>query len=116
SVVARTSPLSQYGLWHLAQLARLTGDLVLERERLRQLIMFAPTSLLREAAMLRLGESFLESRDFDSAIAAIRPLTDSKNTSTTRQALTLTGQAQLSAGRKQEARAIFQKVMMQTPD
>src|SRR6266550_5350419 len=37
SVLTRKSVLSQYALWRLAQFARSIGDLVLERERLRQL-------------------------------------------------------------------------------
>src|SRR5215213_638423 len=49
AVVARNSQLSQYALWHLAQFARSTGNLLLEREQLRQLIATTPASLLREA-------------------------------------------------------------------
>src|SRR5467141_16138 len=60
SVVSRHSLLSQYALWHLAQIARSNGDLVLERERLRQLIITAPDSLLRTAATIRLAQSFFE--------------------------------------------------------
>ena len=37
AVVARNSILKEYALWRLARLARATGDLVLERERLQQL-------------------------------------------------------------------------------
>ena len=70
-VVARQSVLSQYALWHLARLTRATGDLVLEREKLRQLIASAPTSLLREAAIMRLGQSFTESKDYSAAVAAL---------------------------------------------
>src|SRR5438552_8239027 len=70
SVLTRTSVLSQYALWHLAQSARSIGDLVLERERLRQLKISAPSSLLFESATLRLGESYFESEDYPSAITA----------------------------------------------
>ena len=71
-VVARQSVLSQYALWHLARLTRATGDLVLEREKLRQLIATAPRSLLREAAIMRLGQSFGESKDYGAAVDRVR--------------------------------------------
>src|SRR5690242_1379051 len=60
SVVSRNSVLKEYALWRLARIARATGDLVLERERLQQLITAAPSSLLYDSAALRLSESFFE--------------------------------------------------------
>ncbi|MEP6636724.1 MAG: transglycosylase SLT domain-containing protein, partial [Acidobacteriota bacterium] len=116
SVAARNSVLSQYAVWHLAQLARSSGDLVQEREELRKIISSAPTSLLREAATMRLGQSFFDSQDYAGAIAALRPLGESKNRSVTRQALTFSGQALLKAGRQQEARESFTRLLMQMPD
>src|SRR6185295_1020324 len=93
SVLARQSALTEYAVWHLAQLARKTGDLVHERERLRQLSLIAPNSLLRDAATLRLGESYLESKDFAAAITALKPLTEAKKIPLARQALALSGDA-----------------------
>jgi soluble lytic murein transglycosylase len=116
NVVARQSVLSQYALWHLARLTRATGDLVLERERLRQLIATAPGSLLREAALMRLGQSFYESKDYNAAVAALRPLSDSKSRSLSREALALSAQSLLAAGKQQEARAVFSRLVMQMPD
>src|SRR6185369_12121925 len=78
AVVSRNSVLKEYALWRLARLARATGDLPLERERLRQLLATAPSSLLADAATLRLGRSFFESGDFPAAAAAAKPLTVSK--------------------------------------
>ena len=115
-VVARQSVLSQYALWHLARLTRATGDLVLEREKLRQLIATAPRSLLREAAIMRLGQSFYESKDYSAAVAALRPLGESKNRSLAREALTLIAQSLLAAGKRQEAREAFSRLVMQMPD
>ena len=100
---SRVTPYSaQYALWHLARLTRASGDLVLEREKLRQLIATAPGSLLREAAIMRLGQSFAESKDYSAAIAALRPLVESKNRSLAREALTLSAQSLLAgeSGRK----------------
>ncbi|HKR61700.1 MAG TPA: tetratricopeptide repeat protein, partial [Pyrinomonadaceae bacterium] len=75
--VTRNSVLKEYSLWHLAQISRSTGDLVHERERLRLLLNLGPNSLLRQAAAVRLGQSFLESQDFKSAAAAFRQLSGS---------------------------------------
>jgi TolA-binding protein len=116
SVVARKSLLTEYALWHLAQSARAIGDLMLERERLRQLIVFAPASILREAAQLRLGESFIESSDFESAVAALEPVTQSKKVAIARQAGVLIGQSYQRSGKQAEAQSVFQKLIMQTPD
>jgi soluble lytic murein transglycosylase len=115
-VVARQSVLSQYALWHLARLTRATGDLVLEREKLRQLIATAPGSLLREAAIMRLGQSLFESKDYSAAAVAIRPLSESKNRSLAREALTLIAQSLLAGGKRDEARATFSRLVMQMPD
>jgi soluble lytic murein transglycosylase len=115
-VVARQSVLSQYALWHLAGMLRATGDLPLEREKLRQLIATAPRSLLREAAVMRLGRSFYESKDYNGAAAALRPLVESKNRSLARSALTLIAQSLVAAEKREEARAAFSKLVMQMPD
>jgi soluble lytic murein transglycosylase-like protein/predicted negative regulator of RcsB-dependent stress response len=116
TVATRRSLLSQYALWHLAQTARATGDLVLERERLRQMIVTAPASLLREAATLRMAQSFFESADYNAAIATLRFLIASKNAAVARQALALSGEAYRRAGKTTEARDIFSQLLMHLPD
>ena len=116
AVSARNSLLSQYALWHMAEFARSTGNLLLEREQLRQLINIAPASLLREAALARLGESFLESGDFASAIAALSPRAAAKGTASARQALSLVGQAKLRSGQLEGAREAFNNLITQLPD
>lgn len=116
SVIARHSVLSQYALWHLARLTRATGDLPNEREKLRQLIATAPNSVLREAAIMRLGQSFYESKDYSGAVAALRPFAELKNQSLAREALSLIAQSLLAAGKQQEAREAFSRLVMQMPD
>src|SRR6185295_2965045 len=116
SVAARRSALSQYALWHLSQSARSIGDLVLERERLRQLIAIAPGSLLREGATLRLGESFFESADYPNAVMSLEPLQQSKNVATAREAGTLIAQSYSRQGKQAEAHSAFMKLIMQMPD
>ena len=112
---ANDSKLREYALWHLAKIARVTGDLVLERERLQQLVSTAPASLLFEAATLRLAESFFESGDFTAAANSLKPLTQAKN-AVAREAGALMGQALLRAGKTTEARDVFTKLVMQMPD
>ncbi len=115
-VVARGSSLSQYALWHLAQLARATGNLPLEREKLRQLMAVAPTSLLRDAATARLGESFFESRDYTSAIQVLRPRGSATGNASAREAQALIGEAYLESNQKEAAREAFSNLVSQLPN
>src|ERR1043165_4687649 len=115
-VAARNSLLSQYALWHLAELARATGNLTLEREKLRQLIATAPASLLRDGAVVRLGESFFESQDYASAISTLRPRASSNGNASAREALALIGQAYLRSGQKDAAREAFNSLVSQLPN
>lgn len=116
AVVSRNSVLKEYALWRLARLARATGDLPLERERLRQLLATAPSSLLSETAALRLSRSFFESGDFQAAAAAAKPLIVSKNVALSREAALLMGQSLARAGNAAEAREVFARLVMQMPD
>jgi soluble lytic murein transglycosylase-like protein/TolA-binding protein len=116
TVVSRNSVLREYALWRLARIARATGDLVLERERLQRLIATAPNSLLYETAALRLSESFFESGDFESAANSARALAQSKNVTTAREAAALMGMAYVRSGKLTEARDVFTKLVMQMPD
>ncbi|HEX8845531.1 MAG TPA: transglycosylase SLT domain-containing protein [Pyrinomonadaceae bacterium] len=115
-VVARNSLLSQYALWHLAQMARTTGNLTLEREKLRQLIAIAPASLLRESAVTRLGESFFESRDYTSAIQTLRPRASATGNASAREALALIAEAYLRSNQKEAARDTFNSLVTQLPN
>jgi len=118
TVLARNSVLRQYALWHLAHIARATGNLTLERDQLRRLIMFAPTIILRDAAKARLAESFFESGDYASAIETVRAQanTTSSNHAMNREALALIGQAYQRSGQKQAAREVFSNLASQLPD
>ena len=116
AVVARNSILKEYALWHLAKLARATGDRVLERERLQQLLATAPNSLLYNAAALRLSESFFENGDFAAAANSAKALVSAKSVPVAREAAALMGVAQARAGKLAEARDTFTKLVMQMPD
>ena len=116
AIATNDSKLREYALWRLAKLARATGDLVLERERLQQLTATARSSLLFETATLRLSESFFESGDFQSAATSAKPLTLSKNVNVARKGAALIGLAYARAGKVPEARDVFTKLVMQMPD
>src|SRR5690349_2339703 len=116
TIATNNTKLREYALWRLAKLARATGDLVLERERLQQLTAVAPSSLLFEAATLRLSESFFESGDFVSAANSAKPLTLSKNANVAREGAALMGASYARAGKFAEARDVFTKLLMQMPD
>ena len=116
TIASNDSRLKQYALWRLARLARATGDLVLERERLQQLVATAPSSLLFEAATLRLSESFFESGDFQAAANSAKTLTLSKTVNVARKGAALLAASYLKAGKIAEARDAFTKLVMQMPD
>jgi len=116
AIASNNSRLKEYALWRLAKIARATGDLVLERERLQQLIAAAPSSLLFDPATLRLTESFFESSDFTAAANSAKPLTQSKNINMAREGAALMGLAYVRAGKTTEARDVFTKLVMQMPD
>ncbi|HJU91382.1 MAG TPA: transglycosylase SLT domain-containing protein [Pyrinomonadaceae bacterium] len=116
TIVSNDSRFKQYALWRLAKLARATGDLVLERERLQQLVASSPSGLLYEAATLRLTESFFESGDFPAAANSAKALTLSKTTSVARKGMALMASSYLKAGKTAEARDVFTKLVMQMPD
>ncbi|HEX7296949.1 MAG TPA: transglycosylase SLT domain-containing protein [Pyrinomonadaceae bacterium] len=116
SVVARNARLSEYALWHLSRLARATGDLTQEREHLRRLVASVPGSLLYDAAVLRLAESYFESGDFAAAAASARLGIASKNTANARQSQLLVGESLARSGKTSDARDVFSKLLMQMPD
>ena len=116
TIAANNSRLKEYALWRLSKIARSSGDLVLERERLQQLLATAPSSILYEAANLRLVESFIESGDFNAAANSAKSLTLSKNSGVARKGAALMGDAYLRAKKTAEAGDVFTKLIMQMPD
>jgi len=116
NVVAGSSILSEYALWRLARIARSTGDLTLERERLRRLIAVSSGGLLKEPATLRLAESFFESSDYQAAADSARTLISTKNNSLAREATALMATSYARAGKSVEAQDAFRKLVMEMPD
>jgi soluble lytic murein transglycosylase len=117
AIIKRNSILTQYALWHLAEISRMTGNLNLEREQLRQLLSNAQDSLLREPASMRLAQSLFESGEYESAIQILKPMADSKLSSASRKTLLLLGQSYLKSKQNDLARETFTKLITETtPD
>ncbi|MGI8468549.1 MAG: transglycosylase SLT domain-containing protein [Pyrinomonadaceae bacterium] len=132
TVVNRNSVLSEYALWHLSQIARVSGNLMLERIYLRQLLTVAPNSLLANAANTRMMRSNFESRDFQSVVSGqLSPVGNQSNSSDTakqisrtpqpndartRENLVYLGQSYLQLGNANEAREIFTKLVNNLPN
>ncbi|MGH9820845.1 MAG: hypothetical protein ACRD43_11805, partial [Pyrinomonadaceae bacterium] len=68
SVTRRESVLMPYAKWHLSQIARVTGNLMLERIYLQEMIAGSRDTLLLSAARNRLIRSFSESKNYADSI------------------------------------------------
>ncbi len=74
SVVKRNSILRSYALFHVAAIAKSSGNLMLERKYLEELTAFAPDSLMVETARNRIARSLFESGNYDLARRAFESL------------------------------------------
>ncbi len=140
SVAARNSVLREYALWHLSQIARASGNLMLERVYLTELLTTAPNSLLIPAAAARMPRSNFESGNFDAVIRQLSAagtvvgssrrsqpsspaVTDKQSTlavvvpsEPSRENLVLLAQSYLQSGKTAEAREIFTKLVTNLPN
>ena len=132
AVAARSSVLKEYALWHQSQIARASGNLMLERLYLQEISASAPESLLTEAANARLARSFFESNNFDAAIGLIggrwsvvggqkEEQTKDKTQRTKdnrlyRENLVLLGESYLQTGKQPEAREVFNRLISELPN
>ncbi|MEP6850184.1 MAG: transglycosylase SLT domain-containing protein, partial [Acidobacteriota bacterium] len=124
SVAARGSVLSPYARWHEAQAARSTGNLMLERLAIMEIITSSPTSLVASAANNRLARSFFESGNYSETI---RILAGPIKTPTAgnpklaenifaRDNLLLLADAFAAANRGGEARDTYTKILNEMPN
>jgi soluble lytic murein transglycosylase len=114
-VVNRNSILTQYALWHLAEIARAARELSLERQYLTRLLASFPTSALSRSAKDRLIENSLESGDYLTAITMLRPIASSSG-SDGRKAMAKLGEAYLKIGDAQAARSAFSQLLSGSRD
>jgi soluble lytic murein transglycosylase len=127
----RNSILKPFSLWHLALLMRASGNLMLERLYLQNLIAISDNKSLNRAAQIRLANSYFESRDYQNAIdelllalgsaaAASTAVPNATATAAnenlfTRDLLKLLGEAYLGAGDAAKAVEIFNKLINEMP-
>ena len=126
AVAWRNSILSEYALWHLSQIFRASGNLLMERVYLQKIIATAPASLLTKAINQRLPRSFFDSQDYDATIRLLnnptngnQPSAASSQQTTTiqsREKSVLLGQAYFKSGKTNEARDVFTRLITDLPN
>ena len=121
SVAARNSALSEYALWHLSQIYRASGNLLMERIYLQKIAATAPESLLLKAVNQRTARSLFESKDYEATIrllngqqSAVSGQQSANNQS--RENQVLLGQSYLQSGKANEAREIFNRLVTDLPN
>ncbi|MFY9573062.1 MAG: tetratricopeptide repeat protein [Blastocatellia bacterium] len=105
----RNSIVAQYALWHLALLARDSGDLAAERQYITRLLVSYPSSVLASRARDRLIDSHLDSRDYRAAIALLKPIATAPG-ARGRSAMARLGEAYTKTGDTEAARALFNQL------
>jgi len=125
AIATRGSILTPYAKWHMAQIARSTGNLTLERVYLQELIVGFPESLLSTAVKNRLARSFYESGNYAEAIrllsepiafAAPSSLQKAGDTGLARENLVLLANAFVHSNRPNDARDAYNKLLNEMPN
>ena len=124
TVVRRDSILKAYALFHLSRIFRESGNLLLERLNLQQLLLTSPNSLVAHAARKRLAKSSFESGNFAETIQILTTNTGKsgiRNSGTVtmrfaREDNALLGEAYLRNGKIDMAREIFTRLLNQMPN
>jgi soluble lytic murein transglycosylase-like protein/TolA-binding protein len=114
-LLSRNSPLSEYALWHLSQMARAASDLALERQYITRLLAAYRASALTAAARSRLIDSHLESGNAREAIALLRPAASPGGVHG-RSAMARLGEAYAKLGDAASARATFAQLVVASRD
>ncbi len=121
SVLRRRSELSPYALKHLSQIARRSGNLMLERLYLLELHIESPGSLPAAGSTIRVAQNRLESGDARESIRLLETAnperTDGrKDPAGSRKTLALLGEAYLLSGDEASARRIFERLVDEMPE
>ncbi len=117
NVAESDSVLREYALWHLAELAKLTGNTLLERLYLNELSGFYPDTLLADAAKNLEARSLFESGDFERSIAAFRQLkTNDTSQTPSRENIAYIARGYLNAGNYIEARKAAEELLTDLPN
>lgn len=119
--IKRGSILRPYALFHLAAIARTSGNLMLERTYLDEIIAVEPNALLAEAARNRRARSWFESgnfaiaiRDFESLAAGTLLPASKAQDPTAREDQLFLARALMAAGDTVAARDAFTTLITTT--
>lgn len=111
------SILREYALWHLAKLAKISGNGLLERIYLDELSAFHNDSLLTTAANNRIARSLFESGNYIDSINAFRDLkTNDATEQASRENMAFIARAYLNAGMLENARTSATALLDDLPD
>ncbi|MBK6588843.1 MAG: transglycosylase SLT domain-containing protein [Acidobacteria bacterium] len=120
TVADRNSPLKPYALKHLAQIARSTGNLLLERIYLNEIQMFTPESLAAKAAVYRLARNSFEVGNYGETIRILssspRDTTKAVDIATDRETKGLLAEAYFRNGQTQQAHDAFAALLDSVPN
>ncbi|MFN2502074.1 MAG: tol-pal system YbgF family protein, partial [Pyrinomonadaceae bacterium] len=114
SVVNRGSVLKPYALSHLSQIARSTGNLLLESIYLSELARSAPNHFLAKGAILRSAQNRFESGFLSETIRILSGPAAALKSLKPRENRALLAQAYLYSGQLDEAREIFDDLLRNT--
>ena len=109
-LVNRKSVVAPYALWHLAETARTSGDLPLERQYISRLLAQFPSSLLVRSARERLVDSYSDSRDYRATVALLKPLASTSGAAG-RSAMARVGEAYAQIGDAGAARSTLDQLV-----
>jgi soluble lytic murein transglycosylase len=117
SVLKRRSDLSPYALKHFSQIARTSGNLMLESLLLTELAIESPYSLPAAGASIRMAKNRLESGVASEAIRILETVrsSDNKESAGSRETLALLGEAYMLSGDHSSARRIFTRLIDDMP-
>ena len=117
TVRARGSILREYATWHLAAMARSSGNLVAERMFLTELLADRPDSLLYDAANRRIIESNFESRNYEAVILSLsRGESAPGFGAVSRESRLTLARAYLFKGDTDAARPLFEGIIVSSPN
>ena len=123
SVAGRESLLRAYALKHLSEIARSTGNFMLERIYLNELWMRSSNSLLANSALLRLARNAFESGNYGLTTLILtrdrnngRGVNAMNYSSLTRDAEALLAAALLRNGQAERSREIFASLINSVPN
>ena len=117
----RDSILKPYALKHLSQIARSTGNFMLERIYLDEILLFSANSLIAKSVSFRLANNSFEAGNFKETIRILTSVYDAKpgknaRSANTRDTQTLLAEAYLHSGQTERGRAMFTDLLDTVPN